>query len=132
MEYGAVNNSHVIVKQITKFDGRRADEFLEWDSKLRTSLSVYNKTIFNVLQGQERPSEFDADQETTWATWDVANQDLHACFPSPGLVQRSPWFGGFKAKHRLREQGTDNRRGQLFARSSTGVCGRSSGWSPSG
>ena len=51
MESGAVNNSHVIVKQITKFDGRRADEFLEWDSKLRASLSVYNKTIFNILQG---------------------------------------------------------------------------------
>ena len=30
-----MNNFHAIVKQITKFDGRRADEFLEWDSKLR-------------------------------------------------------------------------------------------------
>ena len=49
MESGAVNNFHVIVKQITKFGGRRADEFMEWDSKLRASLSVYNKTIFNVL-----------------------------------------------------------------------------------
>ena len=68
MESGAVNNFHVIMKQITKFDGKRADEFLKWDSKLRSSLSVYNKTIFNVLQGQERPSEFDADQETTRVT----------------------------------------------------------------
>ena len=67
MESGAVNNFHVIVKQITKFDGKRADEFLKWDSKLRSNLSVY-KTIFNVLQGQERPSEFDADQETTRVT----------------------------------------------------------------
>ena len=40
MESGDVNNFHVIVKQITRFDGRRADEFLEWDSKLRASLSV--------------------------------------------------------------------------------------------
>ena len=61
MESGAVNNFHVIVKQITKFDGRRADDVLEWDSKLRASLSMYNKTIFNVLQAQERQSEFDAD-----------------------------------------------------------------------
>ena len=60
-----MNNFHVIVKQITKFDGRRADEFLERDSKLHTSLSVYNTTIFNILQGQEQPSKFDADQETT-------------------------------------------------------------------
>ena len=59
MESGAVNNFHVIVKQINNFDGRRADEFLEWDSKLCTRLSVYNKTVFNVLQGQKRPSEFE-------------------------------------------------------------------------
>ena len=54
------------------------DEFLEWDSKLCASLSVYNKTRFNVLQGQERPLEFDADQETTRATWDTANQNLYS------------------------------------------------------
>ena len=29
MECGAVNSFHVIVKQTTKFDGRRVDEFLE-------------------------------------------------------------------------------------------------------
>ena len=68
MGSGAVNNFHVIVKKITKFNGRRADELLEWDSKLRASLSVYNTTIFSVLQGQEPPSIFDADQETTRAT----------------------------------------------------------------
>ena len=76
MESGAVNNFHVIVKQITRSDGRRADEFLEWDAKLCASLSVYNKTTFNVLQGQERPSEFDADQETNRTTWDAVKQDL--------------------------------------------------------
>ena len=68
MGSGAVNNFHVIVKQITKFDGTRANEFVEWDSKLCASLSVYNKTIFNVLHGQNRPSEFNVDQETTRAT----------------------------------------------------------------
>ena len=47
-------------------------------SKLRASLSVYNKTTFNVLQGQERPSEFDADQETIRADWGAANQDLYS------------------------------------------------------
>ena len=34
--------------------------------------------MFNVLQGQERPSEFEADQETARATRDAANQDLHS------------------------------------------------------
>ena len=47
-----MNNFHVIVKQMTKLDGRRADEFMEWDSKLRASVSVYNKIFFGVLQGQ--------------------------------------------------------------------------------
>ena len=51
MESGAVNNFHVIMKQITMFDGRMADEYLEWDSRLHANFSVYNKTIFNVLQG---------------------------------------------------------------------------------
>ena len=78
MESGAVNNFHAIVKKITKFDGRRADEFLQWDSKLRASLSVDNKTIFNVLPVQELPSKFDADQKPTRTTWVAANQDLYS------------------------------------------------------
>ena len=45
------DNFHVIVKKIIKFDGRRAEEFLEWGFKLRATLSVYNKTISNALQG---------------------------------------------------------------------------------
>ena len=77
MESGAVNNFRVIVKQITKFDGRRVGEFLEWNSKLRASLSMYNKEVINVLQGQERRSEFDAGQETSRVTWDAENQDLY-------------------------------------------------------
>ena len=73
MEAGAVKNFHVIVKKITKFDGRRADEFLECNSKLRACLGVHSKTIFNVLKVQERSPEFDADQTTTRATWDSAS-----------------------------------------------------------
>ena len=72
-----MNNLHVNVKQIPECEGKKVGEFLEWDSNLRASLGVYNNTIFNILQGQERPSEFDTDQETTRATWDAANQDLY-------------------------------------------------------
>ena len=91
-----MNNFHVIVKQITKFDGRRVDESLEWDSKLRASFNVY-KTIFNVLQGQERPSEFNVNQETTRSTWDAANQDLYSVLFFTTAGRRSPWFGSSRA-----------------------------------
>ena len=76
MESGAVNIFHVIVKQITKLDGRKTDMLLSRDPKLRSSLSVYNKTTYNVLHGKGRPSKVDADQEATCATWDAANYDL--------------------------------------------------------
>ena len=124
MEPGAANSFHVIVKQITKFDGRRADEFLECDSKLRASRSVCNKTIFNVLQGQERPSEFDADQKITRAAWDASNQDLYSVlfFTTAGsafsMVRR------FQGKTPAESARRDNRRGQPFARNSTGIRGR--------
>ena len=78
MESGAVNNFHVIVKQITKFDSRRADEFLEWDTKLCTSLACATRQFFNVITAGGPPSEFDADQETTRVTWDAANQDPYS------------------------------------------------------
>ena len=68
MESGALNNFDVVEKQTAKFDGKRADECLEWDSKFCASLIVYVKTIFNVLQRQGRPPEVDVIQETTRAT----------------------------------------------------------------
>ena len=42
----------------------------------RVSLSIYNRAIFNILQGQERPWETDDSQTTARAAWDAANQDL--------------------------------------------------------
>ena len=45
---------------------------------LRASLGVYNKTTFNVLQGQERSLEVDANQEITRTIWDAAKQDLYS------------------------------------------------------
>ena len=44
---------HVVLKQISKFNGKKVDEFLEWSSKLRANLSIYNKAIFNIIQGQK-------------------------------------------------------------------------------
>ena len=31
-----------VVKQVFRFDGKKADNFLKWSSKLRVSLSLYN------------------------------------------------------------------------------------------
>ena len=72
--------------------------FLEWGFKLCASFSVHNKIVFNVLQGQGRPSEFDADQETTRATWDAANQDLYSVlfFTTADLAFSVVW--GFQGK----------------------------------
>ena len=133
MDSGAVSNFHMIVKQITKFDGRRADDFLEWGFKLRASLSVYNKTISNALQGQERPSEFDADQETICATWDAANQDLYSMLFLTTTGSAFSMVRRFQGKTPAEGEGYGLQAwAVLRARSSTGVRGRPFGWSPSG
>ena len=36
-------NVQYVVKQVSKFDGKNTDDFLEWSSKLRVSLSLYSK-----------------------------------------------------------------------------------------
>ena len=57
-------NIQHVVKQISKFDGKNVDDFLEWCSKLRVSLSLYSKSIFEIVQGSQRPSDLDNDQAT--------------------------------------------------------------------
>ena len=43
------------VKQVSKFDGKNEDDFLEWPSKPRVSLSLYSKQILEIVQGSQRP-----------------------------------------------------------------------------
>ena len=57
-------NVQHVVKQVSKFDGKNADDFLEWSSKLRASLSFYSKSIFGIVQGLQRSSDLDNDQAT--------------------------------------------------------------------
>ena len=59
-----------------KLDGKKTKDFIEWISKLRSSLSIYNIAIFNIPQEQERPSEAEDSQATARAAWDAAKQDL--------------------------------------------------------
>ena len=65
-----------MVKQVSKFDGKNADDFLEWSSKLRVSLLLYSKPIFEIVQGSQRPSGLDNDQVTAHEGWDDANHNL--------------------------------------------------------
>ena len=79
-------NVQHVVKQLSKFDGKIADNFLEWSSKLRVSLSLYSKPIFEIEQGSQRPSRLDNDQVTAREGWDDANHNLFSilCFTASG------------------------------------------------
>ena len=96
-------NVQHVVKQVSKFDGKNADNFLEWSSKLRASLSPYSKPIFEIVQGSQRPSDLDNDQATAREGWDYANHNLYSILffttsgPAFSVVRR---FEG-----RIREDG---------------------------
>ena len=55
------SNVQHALKQVSKFDGKNAENFLEWSFKLRVSLSLYSKPIFKIVQGSQRPSGLDND-----------------------------------------------------------------------
>ena len=66
-------NVQHVVKQVSKFEGKNAHDFLEWSSKLRVSLSLYSKPIFKIIQESQRPSGLGNDQVTAREGWD----DVH-------------------------------------------------------
>ena len=70
------SNVQHVVKKVSKFHGKNADDFLEWSSKLRVSLSLYSKRIFEIVQGSQRPSDLDNDQATVREDCDDANRNL--------------------------------------------------------
>ena len=70
------NNVQYVVKRVSKFDGKNTNDFLEWSSKLRVSLSLYSKPIFEIVQGSQRPSGLDNDQVTARKGWYDANHNL--------------------------------------------------------
>ena len=71
------NVQHVVM-QVSKFDGKNADDFLEWSSKLCVSLSLYSKSTFEIVQGSQRPSDLDNDQVTAREGWDDTNHNLYS------------------------------------------------------
>ena len=96
-------NAQHVVKQVSKFDGKNADDFLEWSSKLRAILSFYSKPIFEIVQGSQRPSDLDNDQATAREGWDDAN---HNCFSIPFFATFGPAFSVVRRfEGRTREDG---------------------------
>ena len=69
-------NVQHLVKQVSKFDAKNAVVFLERSSKLRVSLSLYSKPIFEIIQGLQRPSDLDNDHVTARESWHDANYNL--------------------------------------------------------
>ena len=117
------NVKHVM-KQVSQFDGKNANDFPECSSKLRVSLSLYSKSIFEIVQGLQRPSDLDNDQVTAREGWDDANHNL---FSILYFTTSGPAFSGvrrLKGKHERAEKGMDRTHGQLYARSSTAARAR--------
>ena len=69
-------NVQYVGKQVSQFDGKNADDFLEWYSKLRVSLLLNSKPIFEIVQGSQRPSDLDNDQATAREGWNDVNHNL--------------------------------------------------------
>ena len=96
-------NIQHVVKQVSKFDGKNANDFLEWSSKLRISLSLYSKPIFEIVQG--------CSDHQTWTTIRrplarVGMMPIIIClvFSSPRHpAQLSLWCGDLKEKHERTE-----------------------------
>ena len=49
---GTTNSLHVFLKQRSNIDGQTADDFLAWSSKLRASLSIYNRAYLTSCWGK--------------------------------------------------------------------------------
>ena len=92
-----------MVKKVSKFDGKNADDTLEWFSKLRASLSLYSKPVFEIVQGSQRPSDLDNDQATACEGWDDVNHNL---FSIPFFTTSGPSFSVVRRfEGRTREDG---------------------------
>ena len=85
-----------MVKQVSKFDGNNDDEVLEWTSKLRVSLSLYSKSIFEIVQRLQGPSYLDNDQASARKGWDDTNHNLYSILYFTAPHQLSLSCGGLK------------------------------------
>ena len=91
-----------MVKQVSDFDGKNADDVLEWSSKLRVSLSLYSKLI-EIVQGSKRSSNLANDQATARGGWDDAIIICTASYTSRHPAQLSLSCGGLREKQERTE-----------------------------
>ena len=99
-------NVQHVVKQVSKFDGKNADNSLEWSFKLRVSLSLYSKPIFKIVQGSQRSSGLDNDQVTARESWDDANHNL---FSALFFTTSGPAFSDVRRfEGKTREDGVEH------------------------
>ena len=93
-------NVQLVVKQVSKFDGNNADDFLERSYKLRVSLSLYSKPIFEIVQGSQGPSDLDNDQTTAREGWHDANHNLYSILFFTTSIPAFSIVRGFEGKAR--------------------------------
>ena len=97
---------------IMKFDSKNVEDFLEWCSELRVSLSFYSKLIFEIVQGSEWSSDLDGDQATARKSWDDANNDLYGILY---VITPGPAFSVIRFEVKTLEDGIRHGQGAWAA-----------------
>ena len=93
-----------VVKEVSEFDVKNVDDFLERSSKLCVSLSLYSKLIFEIVPGSQRPLSLDNDQVTAREGWDDANHNL---FSILSFMTSGPAFSAVRRfEGKTREDGS--------------------------
>ena len=72
-EYGT-DSIQTIVNLYPRFDGKYKAHFLEYNDKLRVSLSFHRQSVAAILLGEPKPTT--AQNSPTVATWTRANENL--------------------------------------------------------
>ena len=111
---GTTNNLHVVSKQSSKFDGKKADDFLDWSCKLRASFSIYDtEPYLTSCRGK-----IDRRRPTTVRPLPARRgmpptRICSAYYFFRRAAQPSSSYGDSRAPHSRMEQDTDSRRGAL-------------------
>ena len=73
VEYGT-DSIQAIVNLYPRCDGKDKTQFLEYNDKLRVSLSFHRQSVAGILQGEPKPTT--AQTSPAVATWTRANENL--------------------------------------------------------
>lgn len=56
----------MIAKSLPRFDGKDKHEFIDFGDKLKAILSMSTPDIYNILMGEEKPTQTGNDNLTRW------------------------------------------------------------------